>query len=202
MKIGCGFIVAKDEIKNHNCIRDLRKQLVESHEKVISMESELSVLRMSSNSMQNEINILKECIRVLQSSTPISRLRELQTELEKQDMMRWAQQLGIARVLRWGGMISTPDTVLQSLVKRALLDTGCPLALATELVENSHERRWPTGLSSLETRQLKRRHYTQYTCRRVPGKQAVVVLAIDNQHMPEDMILDPGIVMIFAHGVE
>ena len=34
------------------------------------------------------------------------------------------------------------------------------------------------------------------------GKQAVVVLLCENAHMPSDMIADPGIVMIFAHGVE
>lgn len=34
------------------------------------------------------------------------------------------------------------------------------------------------------------------------GKQAVVVTSIENQHMPEDLIMEPGLVMIFAHGVE
>jgi hypothetical protein len=40
-------------------------------------------------------------------------------------------------------------------------------------MENAHERRWPTGLSSLEIRQLNRRQYENYICRRIPGKQAV-----------------------------
>ena len=35
-----------------------------------------------------------------------------------------------------------------------------------------------------------------------PGKQAVVVMSCENQHMPEDLIIEPGLVMIFAHGVE
>ena len=34
------------------------------------------------------------------------------------------------------------------------------------------------------------------------GKQAVVVMACENVHMAEDMIMEPGLVMIFAHGVE
>lgn len=34
------------------------------------------------------------------------------------------------------------------------------------------------------------------------GKQAVVVMSCENEHMPEDLILEPGLVMIFAHGVE
>jgi USP8 interacting len=36
----------------------------------------------------------------------------------------------------------------------------------------------------------------------VTGKQAVVVMACENLHMAEDMIVEPGLVMIFAHGVE
>ena len=46
------------------------------------------------------------------------------------------------------------------------------------------------------------RQYEQYTARRIPGKQAVVVMACDNTHISDDMILEPGIVMIFAHGIE
>ena len=32
--------------------------------------------------------------------------------------------------------------------------------------------------------------------------QAVVVLSCDNAHMGPDMIVYPGLVMIFAHGIE
>ena len=67
---------------------------------------------------------------------------------------------------------------------------------------NAHERRWPPGLLTLETRQMNRRQYEQYVCRRIPNKQAVVVLACENMHMSDDMILEPGLVMIFAHGIE
>lgn len=49
---------------------------------------------------------------------------------------------------------------------------------------------------------MNRRQYENYVSKRVPGKQAVVVMACDNRHMNEDMILDPGLVMIFAHGIE
>jgi len=34
------------------------------------------------------------------------------------------------------------------------------------------------------------------------GKQAVLVLSCDNLHMTEDVMIDPGLVMIFAHGIE
>ena len=66
-------------------------------------------------------------------------------------------------------MISTPDAVLQAVIKRALLDSGCPSHIVTELMENAHERRWPNGLSTLETRQLNRRQYENYVAKRIPG---------------------------------
>ena len=37
---------------------------------------------------------------------------------------------------------------------------------------------------------------------KIPGKQAVVIMACENEHMGESMTLEPGLVMIFAHGIE
>jgi E3 ubiquitin-protein ligase NRDP1 len=116
--------------------------------------------------------------------------------------VRWLSTLKPARVRRWGGMISTPDAILQAIIRRALNDSGCPIHLLNELMVNAHERRWPSGLSTLETRQLNRRRYEQYVTKRVPGKQAIVIMALENEHMEESMIVSPGLVMIFAHGVD
>ena len=110
-------------------------------------------------------------------------------------------------------MISTPDADLQAQIRRSLADSGIPTTnganggtgqsqLLDDLMANAHERRWPPGLLTLETRQMNRRQYEQYVCRRVPGRQAVVVMACDNAHMSDDMICEPGLVMIFAHGIE
>jgi E3 ubiquitin-protein ligase NRDP1 len=46
-------------------------------------------------------------------------------------------------------MISTPDAVLQAVIKRALLESGCPINITNDLMENAHERHWPQGLSTL-----------------------------------------------------
>ena len=48
-------------------------------------------------------------------------------------------------------------------------DSGCPNHIVNELMENAHERRWPPGLSTLETRQLNRRQYENYVTKRIPG---------------------------------
>lgn len=112
------------------------------------------------------------------------------------------------------------------MIKRALSESGCPPHILEVLMEKCHERRWPPGLNSLETRQNNRRTYDNYVCRRIPGnsfirhvfgvhafsnwfarfqsigKQAVLVLSCDNPHMSDDVMVEPGLVMIFAHGVE
>jgi E3 ubiquitin-protein ligase NRDP1 len=95
-------------------------------------------------------------------------------------------------------MISTPDIVLQDTIKSSLIESGCPMNITDQLMENAHERHWPQGLStlgkifsfdshqffvSLETRQDNRQHYESYVCRRILGKQAVIILSCDNRHM-------------------
>ncbi|KAG8191602.1 hypothetical protein JTE90_018535 [Oedothorax gibbosus] len=192
---GCGLVVPKDELKEHNCVREVRLMLQTQQHRINEMQCAI-------NEMRRDIVLMKscmqECIRAVRLSNPsIPAVVE-----EVDDTIRWANSLQRARVTRWGGMISTPDSVLQTMVRRALSESGCPAHVTAELMENAHERRWPTGLSTLETRQSNRRYYENYVCKRIPGKQAVVVMAVDNSHMNDDMVLDPGLVMIFAHGIE
>lgn len=40
-------------------------------------------------------------------------MRALAEQMEREEVVRWAGSLARARVTRWGGMISTPDDVLQ-----------------------------------------------------------------------------------------
>lgn len=124
------------------------------------------------------------------------------TDDDDDDIVRWSTTLPIAKVIRWGGIISTPDTVLQTVIKRALIEHGCPSSILNQLMENAHEKNWPLGLSTLENRQINRAQYANFVCKRVPNKQAVLILACDNRHMPSHMIVEPGNLLIFAHGVE
>ena len=50
--------------------------------------------------------------------------------------------------------------------------------------------------------QVNRVCYEQYVTRRVPGRQAVVVLFLENQHMDSSFVRNPGLVLIFAHGID
>ena len=203
---GCELVVPLDEVPQHNCIKELHKLLRVFSTKLDEMGGKVDQLEIQVSEQYREILVQKEIIRGLQATTAASvncseGNRPDETEKAIQ-MVRWLSTLKPARVRRWGGMISTPDAVLQAIIKRALHDCGCPQHLLGELMSNAHERQWPSGLSTLETRQLNRRRYEQYVTKRIPGKQAIVIMASENEHMGESMIISPGIVMIFAHGVE
>ena len=88
-----------------------------------------------------EIMLVKEMVRNLRlSSISAGLMSEAETDSVRERVL-WLSSLARARISRWGGMISTPDTVLQAVVKRALTDSGCPVELASQLINNSHERR-------------------------------------------------------------
>lgn len=197
---GCGQVIPKDELKEHNCVRELRAVVQSQQQKLSECLQELSEQKLQLNEQRRELQLLKEFMKAMRASNPA--IRAFADQMEQDEVVRWSHTLQRARVTRWGGMISTPDAVLQSVIKRALSESGCPAHIINELIENAHERRWPPGLSTLETRQMNRRLYESYVCKRIPGKQAVVVMTCDNMHMNDDMLLDPGLVMIFAHGIE
>lgn len=43
-------------------------------------------------------------------------MRALADQMEREEVVRWANSLSRAKVTRWGGMISTPDDVLQVVI--------------------------------------------------------------------------------------
>lgn len=197
---GCGLEVPLDELPDHNCVQELHKVINTNEKRIQGLEERIQEQDTCIGHLREEVSILKELVRSFRTSangvgTPDETERAIQTG-------RWLASLKPAKVKRWGGMISTPDGVLQNIIKRALADSGCPQHLLSELMANAHERKWPPGLSTLETRQLNRRRYEQYIAKRVPGRQAIIIMASDNEHMGESMIVEPGIVMVFAHGVE
>lgn len=197
---GCGSIIPKDELKDHNCIRELRAVIHSQQQKLVDMKNEISDQNLLINELKREFQLFKELMRAMRVSNPA--MRAIADQMERDEVVRWSNSLLRARVTRWGGMISTPDDALQMMIKRALSESGCPPHILEVLMEKCHERRWPPGLNSLETRQNNRRTYDNYVCRRIPGKQAVLVLSCDNPHMSDDVMVEPGLVMIFAHGVE
>ncbi|XP_040564960.1 E3 ubiquitin-protein ligase NRDP1 isoform X1 [Lepeophtheirus salmonis] len=184
---GCGLALSKENLTSHNCITELKSR-VENQEKIII-------------SYEKQFKDLKERVHSLDISESTRNSTPDQNDLSE-GIVVWANSLARAKVTTWGGIISTPDSKSQSNVKRSLIESGCPRQIAKKLMENVHEMRWPLGLLNLKTRRENQRQYKKYICRRIPNKQAVVVMACDNYHMSDDMIIEPGLVMIFAHGIE
>ncbi|GBL97058.1 E3 ubiquitin-protein ligase NRDP1 [Araneus ventricosus] len=192
----CRLIVPKDELEDHNCIREVSLMLQRQ-------QRGINGILLAINEIRKDIGLLKSCIQENIGAAGVNPYVPTVLELlEEDETIRWLNSLQRARVRHWGAMISNPESALQEIVRRALTESGCPSHLTAELMGNAHERRWPSGLSTLETRQTNRRYYKDYVCKRIPGREAVVVMAIDNRHMNDDMVLEPGLVMIFAHSIE
>lgn len=164
---GCGFVIPKDEFKDHNCVRELRSLIHQQQQKLGELKTEIGDQNITINELKRELQLFKDFMRAMRVSNPA--MRAIADQMERDEVVRWSSTLARARVTRWGGMISTPDDALQLMIKRALSESGCPPHILDDLMENCHERRWPRGLSSLETRQNNRRIYDNYVCRRIPG---------------------------------
>jgi E3 ubiquitin-protein ligase NRDP1 len=193
--LGCDMFVAKEELKSHNCVKELRKIIDDQQSKinllsqeVVKQKSELDmyicelrslkssaskIFRYSNNNTCNNNNNNNNSSS--NNNTNMDRIINNNNNID--DIIRWSSSLNVARITRWGGIISTPDAVLQAIIKRALMENGCPSSIVNELMENAHERKWPPGLSTLETRQINRNHYVNFVCKRIPNKQAVLILA-------------------------
>ena len=206
-KEGCNMVIPLDEVNTHNCIRELCLKLETQNTKVKELQQQINSQHLQLQNQKVEINMLKDFFRTIStyaSSIPaLSSTTVVHSSANTQhEFYGWLVSLPVARVTMWGGMISTPDTILQAAVRQSLTNMGCAPCLLNELMQNAHERKWPAGLNTLETRQMNRHRYDQFMCRRIPGKQAVIIFGCENQHMPDSMIAQPGIVIIFAHGVE
>ncbi|XP_029549569.1 E3 ubiquitin-protein ligase NRDP1 isoform X3 [Salmo trutta] len=178
---GCGLEMPKDEVSSHNCIKHLRSVVQQQQGKVTDLDKTAAEHKHQLAEQKRDIQLLKAYMRAIRSANP--NLQNLEETIEYNEILEWVNSLQPARVTRWGGMISTPDAVLQAVIKRSLIDSGCPPSIVNDLIENAHERNWPAGLATLETRQMNRRYYENYVAKRIPGKQAVVVMACENQHM-------------------
>lgn len=108
---GCSLIIPKNELKDHNCVRELRNLIQSQQQKLTDMKRELGEQQLQINEHKREIHLLKDFMRALRVSNPA--MRAIADQMERDDVVRWSASLPRARVTRWGGMISTPDELLQ-----------------------------------------------------------------------------------------
>lgn len=63
-------------------------------------------------------------------------MRAIADAMERDEVLRWSNSLTRARVTRWGGMISTPDEVLQVRILNTRLKSA-KLLVSTNINENN-----------------------------------------------------------------
>jgi E3 ubiquitin-protein ligase NRDP1 len=110
-ELGCGLVIPKDELKDHNCVKELRALIQTQQQKLNDFQQEINEQRFLINEQKREMQLLKEFMRAMRISNPS--MRAIADAMERDEVLRWSNFLQRARVTRWGGMISTPDEVLQ-----------------------------------------------------------------------------------------
>jgi E3 ubiquitin-protein ligase NRDP1 len=104
-------VIPKDEYKDHNCIRELRSLSQQQQQKLSELKTEITDQNLTINELKREMNLIKDFMRAMRVSNPA--MRAIADQMERDEVLRWANTLPRARVTRWGGMISTPDDALQ-----------------------------------------------------------------------------------------
>ncbi len=104
-------MIPKDEYKDHNCIRELRSLSQQQQQKLSELKTEITDQNLTINELKREMNLIKDFMRAMRVSNPA--MRAIADQMERDEVLRWANTLPRARVTRWGGMISTPDDALQ-----------------------------------------------------------------------------------------
>ena len=98
-------------MQEHNCVRELRSLVQSQQVKLMEVQAEVAEGKFQLQEQKRELQLLKDFMRAMRNANPSMRI--LADQMEADEVRRWAESLPKARVLRWGGMISTPDTVLQ-----------------------------------------------------------------------------------------
>lgn len=108
---GCGFVIPKDELKDHNCIRELRSMILSQQVKITEFKADITDQNITINELKRELQLFKDFMRAMRVSNPA--MRAIADQMERDEVLRWSVTLTRARVTRWGGMISTPDDALR-----------------------------------------------------------------------------------------
>ncbi len=73
-------------------------------------------------------------------------------------------------------------------MKKALIDSNCPLAILNELLEKSDENNWPVGLSDIFHRDENLTKFRMYKCRKLHGENVIAVMNSDNLVLEKNLI--------------
>lgn len=56
---GCGLVIPKDELKNHNCVRELRALIQTQQTKMSDLQTETTELKLQTAELRREMQLLK-----------------------------------------------------------------------------------------------------------------------------------------------
>ena len=109
--------IPKNQIKNHNCIRDLRKQgknerilqLFMTRILVLDLQTRVESLEKDKQEQNTRHNRdISRLARMIEQSSSHRSILQINNRLVEEQILRWSESLSSARVTRWGGVISTP----------------------------------------------------------------------------------------------
>ncbi|XP_065563328.1 E3 ubiquitin-protein ligase NRDP1-like isoform X2 [Artemia franciscana] len=86
------------------------------------------------------------------------------------------------------------------VARKNISESLCPLEIVNTLIQNSHESRWPPGIRSEEAREANRDQLTAYRYRNLSKSLSIgIIMAVDNTHMDEDMVINPGFLVLIPN---
>ena len=112
----CEMEIPKNQIKNHNCIRDLRKQGKYNQSycrltwcSVLDLQTRVESLEKDKQEQNTRHNRdISRLARMIEQSSSHRSILQINNRLVEEQILRWSESLSSARVTRWGGVISTP----------------------------------------------------------------------------------------------
>jgi E3 ubiquitin-protein ligase NRDP1 len=161
---GCGLEIPKNELPNHNCIKHLRSVFQQQQTLISELEKTSAEHKHQLAEQKHEIKLMKAYMRKIHRVNP--NLQNLEEIIEYNEILEWLNSpQPPATETNWGGMISSPDTVLQTVINHSTVESGSPTSPGNELSENAHEYSESQGVATLETRQMNQHYYENYMTR-------------------------------------
>uniref|UniRef100_A0A1B0GNP9 E3 ubiquitin-protein ligase NRDP1 n=1 Tax=Phlebotomus papatasi TaxID=29031 RepID=A0A1B0GNP9_PHLPP len=68
---GCGFVIPKDEYKDHNCVRELRSLIHTQQQKLGELKVEIGDQNLTINELKRELQLFKDFMRAMRVSNPV-----------------------------------------------------------------------------------------------------------------------------------
>lgn len=92
---GCGLIIPKDELKNHNCIKELRSLLDAQQQKLVEVKCEIGEQNRTISDLIRELTLFKDFMRAMRVTNPT--MRAIADQMERDEVVRWSNSLATAR---------------------------------------------------------------------------------------------------------